>query len=89
MFEGAGRRRVIAHNRSGGVDLLTLADGPRAVAAGEALTVAAGCDKGFSTCGKKFANSLNFRGFPHLPGNDAAYGYASEGAVFDGAPLVP
>ncbi len=23
----------------------------------------------------KFANALNFRGFPHLPGNDAAYGY--------------
>jgi hypothetical protein len=31
----------------------------------------------------------DFRGFPHLPGNDRAYGYVSEGGEFDGRALVP
>jgi uncharacterized phage protein (TIGR02218 family) len=30
----------------------------------------AGCDKRAETCRLKFANFLNFRGFPHLPGED-------------------
>lgn len=29
-----------------------------------------GCDKQFDTCRERFANTLNFRGFPHLPGDD-------------------
>lgn len=29
------------------------------------------CDKRFETCRDVFANTLNFRGFPHLPGPDA------------------
>ena len=49
----------------------------------------AGCDKTFATCKAKFDNALNFRGFPHLPGNDAAYAYVVDGGVFDGGPLVP
>jgi uncharacterized phage protein (TIGR02218 family) len=57
--------------------------------AGDAVVVTAGCDKSFSTCKAKFGNGLNFRGFPHLPGNDRAYEYVSEGAVFDGGALVP
>jgi uncharacterized phage protein (TIGR02218 family) len=56
---------------------------------GAAFTVVAGCDKHFQTCKAKFANQLNFRGFPHLPGNDAAYGYVTDGGKFDGGPLVP
>jgi uncharacterized phage protein (TIGR02218 family) len=30
----------------------------------------AGCDKRAETCRLKFANFLNFRGFPHVPGED-------------------
>lgn len=30
----------------------------------------AGCDKAGATCGEKFRNFLNFRGFPHLPPED-------------------
>ena len=30
----------------------------------------AGCDKRFATCREKFTNIPNFRGFPHMPGND-------------------
>ena len=43
---------------------------PRPIAAGDAFTVAAGCDRRFSTCRDKFGNAANFRGFPHMPGND-------------------
>ena len=55
---------------------------------GDAFTIVAGCDKRFATCKAKFANPLNFRGFPHLPGNDAAYGYVTAGVPFDGKALV-
>ena len=44
-----------------------LADLP---AAGDAIILTAGCDKAFATCGARFKNSANFRGFPHMPGND-------------------
>ncbi len=56
---------------------------------GDTFDIVAGCDKSFATCKAKFANALNFRGFPHIPGNDAAYAYVSADGVFDGAPLVP
>jgi uncharacterized phage protein (TIGR02218 family) len=81
---------VAAHSlQSAGVVLtLQAADGPLP-GAGNGLEVTAGCDKSLSTCKTKFGNALNFRGLPHLPGNDAAYGYVAQGAVFDGAPLVP
>jgi uncharacterized phage protein (TIGR02218 family) len=44
-----------------------LADLP---AIGDTLMLTAGCDKHFTTCRDRFANSVNFRGFPHMPGND-------------------
>jgi len=34
------------------------------------VSVRSGCDKSFATCRNKFSNSENFRGFPHMPGND-------------------
>lgn len=43
---------------------------PYAVAVGDAFTIVAGCDKNFDTCKSKFANALNFRGEPHVPGID-------------------
>ena len=36
----------------------------------QTFTVSAGCDKRLATCRAKFANAVNFRGFPHMPGND-------------------
>lgn len=50
-----------------------------AILPGDAFSVTAGCDKRFETCREKFANVLNFRGFPHMPGNDFALGYARNG----------
>ena len=40
------------------------------VAAGDAFAVRAGCDKAFATCDAKFANIMNFQGFPDIPGDD-------------------
>ena len=48
-----------------------------AVASGDNVTLTAGCDKSPSTCQKKFANIVNFRGFPHMPGNDRVIAYPS------------
>ncbi|HHZ09142.1 MAG TPA: DUF2163 domain-containing protein [Rhizobiales bacterium] len=82
--------RVAEHRPGRGTVRLILRDPDRfAPEAGDAFTIAAGCDKRFSTCRAKFANAGNFRGFPHLPGNDAAYGYVAEGGQFDGEALVP
>lgn len=36
---------------------------------GDAFIVTAGCDKRFETCKARFANAINFRGFPSIPGN--------------------
>jgi uncharacterized phage protein (TIGR02218 family) len=43
---------------------------------GDAITLRAGCDKQFATCRDKFSNALNFRGFPHMPGDDFVMSYA-------------
>ena len=40
------------------------------LAAGDMIRVFAGCDKTSTICRAKFANFLNFRGFPHIPGDD-------------------
>ncbi len=89
--ENAGRSEHVSSHakRVDGVQLLLWRDGTVASQAGDTFTVQVGCDKLFSTCKAKFANHLNFRGFPHMPGNDAAYGYVTDGVVFDGAPIVP
>ena len=47
------------------------------VAVGDTLDLVAGCDKRFATCVKKFGNGANFRGCPHMPGNDFVTTYPS------------
>lgn len=49
------------------------------IAPGDAFVVTAGCDKRFATCRDRFGNALNFRGFPHIPGNDFVVRYAIDG----------
>ena len=41
-----------------------------ALVPGDTVRLTAGCDKRFRTCCEKFANVLNFRGFPDIPGED-------------------
>jgi uncharacterized phage protein (TIGR02218 family) len=43
---------------------------PQPIAVGDMFAVTAGCDKRFATCRDRFANGVNFRGFPAIPGND-------------------
>jgi uncharacterized phage protein (TIGR02218 family) len=60
---------------------------PRVVEAGDEFVVTAGCDKRIATCAAKFANVVNFRGCPHMPGNDWVAAYPQEGGRNDGASL--
>lgn len=41
-----------------------------AVALGTLIEVIEGCDKSMATCAARFANAVNFRGEPYLPGID-------------------
>ncbi len=54
------------------------------VAAGDLLRLEAGCDKRAGTCREKFANVLNFRGFPDVPGEDWLMAYPVSGQDHDG-----
>ena len=82
------RDRIVSHERVGGADVfgfsVRVGDWSEA---GDPLTAHAGCDRRFSTCGDKFANRVNFRGFPHIPGSDFVLRVPREGNALDGAPL--
>ena len=81
---------ISAHaTEAGGVRLALWSPMPRLPVPGDQIAVTAGCDKAFASCMAKFANTLNFQGFPHLPGSDFAYGYADTDTVHDGRPIVP
>ena len=60
-----------------------------AIAPGDTFTVTAGCDKQFATCQAKFANAVNFRGFPHMPGNDFVIAVARPGEPVTTERLIP
>lgn len=57
------------------------------VVAGDRFRLVAGCDKQAATCRAKFDNMLNFRGFPHIPGEDWVTAYPKDGANHDGRSL--
>lgn len=61
---------------------------PVDIVVGDAVVLTAGCDKRFSTCTAKFANALNFRGFPHMPGNDAVLASVAADGTNDGGTLA-
>jgi uncharacterized phage protein (TIGR02218 family) len=67
------RREIRSHGADGLIDLWEPFAAP--VAIGDTVSIAAGCDKRLATCRDRFANTLNFRGFPHLPGTDAVFRY--------------
>ena len=52
-------------------NVVEVRDLPRAaVESGCRVELREGCDKRFETCVNRFENAANFRGEPHLPGND-------------------
>jgi uncharacterized phage protein (TIGR02218 family) len=67
------------------ITLWTPPDDP--IQLGDGFDIAAGCDKSAAICRSKFANILNFQGFPHMPGEDWATGYPSQDEVHDGGSL--
>ncbi|MEI6573833.1 MAG: DUF2163 domain-containing protein [Alphaproteobacteria bacterium] len=59
-----------------------------AILVNERVLLIAGCDKEFSTCRDIYKNSINFRGFPHLPGNDFVISFVADGTPgMDGGSL--
>jgi uncharacterized phage protein (TIGR02218 family) len=85
-----GETAAVKADRSeaSGLRRLALWQAPgRAPAAGDRFRVTAGCDKRAETCRAKFDNFLNFRGFPHIPGDDWVTAYPKDGANHDGASL--
>ncbi len=58
-----------------------------APAPGDMVRIEAGCDRRAETCRLKFNNFLNFRGFPHIPGEDWVMSYPVSSARNDGGSL--
>jgi uncharacterized phage protein (TIGR02218 family) len=77
----AGRvAEVAGHEVVGGARRLALLAAPvRPIAVGHDFVVRAGCDKRLETCRDRFANVANFRGFPHIPGQDTVIRYPNRG----------
>jgi uncharacterized phage protein (TIGR02218 family) len=66
---------VKSHRNSGVVTLELWQQMPEPISPGDTFIVTAGCDKRFATCHDRFNNIVNFRGFPHVPGNDFVVRY--------------
>jgi uncharacterized phage protein (TIGR02218 family) len=76
---GFGRLRWISGANSGLESAIRASDGTRLTlreappfvpAPGDLVEIKEGCDKSLATCAGRFANAVNFRGEPHLPGID-------------------
>lgn len=78
--------RVRVHRAAGALTIIEL-DQPPAfpVEVGDTATLTAGCDKRLSTCRDVFANAINFRGCPFMPGNDALIAAPSTQSPRDGS----
>ena len=85
----AGRVAEVAnHEVIAGARRLALLEAPvRPIAVGHGFVVRAGCDKRLETCCDRFANVANFRGFPHIPGQDTVIRYPNRGDANSGEVL--
>jgi uncharacterized phage protein (TIGR02218 family) len=85
----SGRQaEVMLHDKASSIVTLSLLEAPvYGIAPGDGFSIQAGCDKRSSTCQTKFANIVNFRGFPHIPGQDTVIRYAKSDGGHDGAVL--
>jgi uncharacterized phage protein (TIGR02218 family) len=85
----AGRRAEVArHQVTGETVRVVLAEAPvRPVVPGDLFILRAGCDKRLETCRDRFGNVRRFRGFPHIPGQDAVLRYATRDGGHEGEVL--
>lgn len=74
----AALERVVGRTYGRGCDAVLGDNRCRAVPAGRS------CDKRFETCVQVFANGLNFRGFPEIPGDDFLTVVPATGRRHDG-----
>lgn len=75
----AGRSHEVRASTADGV-LTLLTPLARPLAEGDGYVLRPGCDKRFETCRDVYANGVNFRGFPHVPGTLAVMRYGKGGA---------
>ena len=73
----AGQTMEITATQNGGVAVSAPLD--RALPALTRVILREGCDRTLRTCASRFANAVNFKGEPHLPGNDLITRYPSPG----------
>ncbi|MEM6547212.1 MAG: DUF2163 domain-containing protein [Pseudomonadota bacterium] len=82
----AGSSAHIKQHLTGGTLHLWLS-APMPVAVGDGFELTAGCPKTADAYLEKFGSLENFRGFPHMPGDDWVTGYPTEGGIHDGGSL--
>lgn len=63
LVHGYDQRMITSHAG----DTITVLTPFEDLAAGETVTAYAGCDRSFAVCKDRFANTLNFGGFPWIP----------------------
>ncbi|MEZ5797284.1 MAG: DUF2163 domain-containing protein [Paracoccaceae bacterium] len=87
---GAGLSGLVKADRIAGAGRrIELWQGLRAnVMPGDLVRFMAGCDKRADTCRQRFGNLLNFRGFPHMPGEDWLTAYPRPGQGSSGGSLA-
>jgi uncharacterized phage protein (TIGR02218 family) len=78
-----GRAMEIKNHRpvSAGIEIELWQPMGDAITVGDTATATAGCDKRIETCTARFANAINYRGFPHMPGNDFVTAVAQPGST--------
>lgn len=87
-FASGASVTIKSHKGTASSALLSLWTPVGTLVVGDTAELVAGCDKSAGTCQKKFANIVNFRGFPHMPGNDLVIAYPSALApTMDGGSL--
>ena len=88
--DNTGVRVMIKNHRpaTAGASISLWSSLGKTIAIGDHVTLTAGCDKTFATCRARFNNIVNFRGFPHMPGNDVVMSYPVAGDTrMDGGSL--
>ncbi|MEH6495965.1 MAG: DUF2163 domain-containing protein [Pseudomonas marincola] len=65
-----GQKLEIQSWLNSGKQLTLFIAAPYEISVGDSITLYPGCDKRFSSCKERYANQMNFRGFPYVPGLD-------------------
>lgn len=75
LLPGGGRRIELWHPLRANIE------------PGDMIRLEAGCDKRFDTCKLKFANLINYQGFPDIPGEDWVMAVPKQSGVNSGGSL--